>query len=58
MKHESTKPHKRRAKLLATMGVPHGQKSADAAGNMGKPDNGTSIRQLKIMENLADLMMN
>jgi bud site selection protein 20 len=42
--HESGKPHKRRAKMLATTARPHNQRDAEAASGMGKPDNGQKLR--------------
>ena len=41
--HEKTKPHKKRVKELAG-DRPHNQGDADAAGGLGKPDNGPRLR--------------
>lgn len=57
VKHEGTKAHKRRAKMLATVGKPHCQQDADAAGNMGKPDNGNSSRMLSVISQLKDVVV-
>ena len=42
--HEKTKPHRRRAKLLAASARPHNQVDAEVASGMGRPDNGPRLR--------------
>ena len=42
--HNSTRPHKRKVKMLLTTPKPHTQKDADRAAGMGEPDNGPRLR--------------
>eukprot|EP00243_Klebsormidium_subtile_P004558 TRINITY_DN18624_c0_g1_i1.p1 TRINITY_DN18624_c0_g1~~TRINITY_DN18624_c0_g1_i1.p1 ORF type:complete len:138 (+),score=10.71 TRINITY_DN18624_c0_g1_i1:271-684(+) len=48
-KHNETRPHKRRVKLLAKE-APHTQLDADLASGMGKPDNGPRLRSSSVPE--------